>query len=171
MTFEVSPGRVVGVTEFATLFSITTTDEPVSPAAQKPGAPPAPASGADFSNPSVGPLDTPDRPEASGPLPLLSQEFLPNWNTNFAEPTLLVNPILNLGGGGLRHGRHRYAEPDGHGGHCRRVAERRRHQLGCDLHLQRGAGRQLHRIGRPNLPSLDGLDQAQAMPTKWVNDM
>ena len=100
MTFEVSPGRVVGVTEFATLFSITTTDQSVLPAAGKPGAPPAPASGADFSNASVEPLDTPDRPEASGPLPLLSQEFQPNWNTNFAEPTLLVNAILNLGGGG-----------------------------------------------------------------------
>ena len=34
VTFEVSPGRVVGVTEFVTLFSITTTDQSVSPAAE-----------------------------------------------------------------------------------------------------------------------------------------
>ena len=31
------------------------------------------------------------------------------------------------------------------------VAERRRHQLGGDLHVQRGAGRQLHRIRHPGL--------------------
>ena len=90
VTFEVSPGRVVDVTEFATLFSIATGQSEL-PAVGKPDAPPAAASGADFSNPSVEPLDTPDRQEASGPLPLLSQDFLPNWNTNLAEPRLLVD--------------------------------------------------------------------------------
>ena len=96
VTFEVSPGRVVGGTELATLFSIAT-DQSVLPDAGTPGAPPAPASGADFSNASVEPLDTPDRQEASGPLPLLSQEFQPNGKTNFAEPT---DAVPNRGGAG-----------------------------------------------------------------------
>ena len=64
VTFEVSPGRVIGGTELSTLFSIAT-DQSVLPDAGTPGAPPAPASGADFSNASVEPLDTPDRQEAS----------------------------------------------------------------------------------------------------------
>ena len=101
VAFEVSPGRVVGATEFLTLFSIATTE--VSHAAGTPGAP---ASGADFSNTSVSntsvePLETPDRQEASGPLPLLSQEFVPpNWNVNFADPTLPPHnlpPIFDAG--------------------------------------------------------------------------
>ena len=37
------------------------------------------------------------------------------------------------------------------GRHRRRRAERRRHQLGCDFRVQRGAGRQLHRIRHPGL--------------------
>jgi hypothetical protein len=57
VTFEVSPGHVVGVTEFATLFSIATNQSELL-AVGKHGAPP---SGADFSNPSVGPLGTPDQ--------------------------------------------------------------------------------------------------------------
>ena len=98
VAFEVSPGRVVGATEFLTLFSIATTDQSVSPPAGTPGAP---ASGADFSNTSVEPLGTPDRPEALGPLPLLSQGFVPpNWNANFADPMLLRDAVLNLGGAG-----------------------------------------------------------------------
>ena len=99
VTFEVSPGRVVDGTELVTLFSFTT-DHSVLPDAGKPGAPPAPASGADFSNASVEPLDTPDPQEASGPLPLLSPEFQPNGKTNFAEPTWLVDAALNRGGVG-----------------------------------------------------------------------
>ena len=71
VTFELSPGRVVGATELATLFSITTTDQSVLPEDRKPGAPPAPAAGANFSDASVEPLDTPDPPEAR-PLPLLT---------------------------------------------------------------------------------------------------
>ena len=62
VTFELSPGRVVGATELATLFSIATTVQSVLPEARKPSAPPAPASGANFSNASVEPLDTQDPP-------------------------------------------------------------------------------------------------------------
>ena len=100
VAFEVSPGRVVGGTELSTLFSIAT-DQSVLPDAGKPGAPPTPASGADFSNASVEPLDTPDRQEATGPLPLLSQEFQPNGKPNFAEPT---DAVLNRGGAGSVNG-------------------------------------------------------------------
>ena len=89
VAFEVSPGRVVGAAEFLTLFSIATTD-------QTPGAP---GSGADFSNTSVEPMGTSDRQEVPGPLALLSQEFVPpNWNANFADPTLLRDAAFNLGG-------------------------------------------------------------------------
>jgi hypothetical protein len=77
------------------LFSIATGQSKL-PAVGKPDAQ---ASGADFSNPSVEPLDTPRRQDVSGPLPL-SQDFLPNWNTNLAEPRLLVAMALNLGGAG-----------------------------------------------------------------------
>ena len=97
VTFEVSPGRVVGATEFLTLFSNATIDQSVLP----PAGTLAPASGANFSNTSVEPLGTPDRPEALGPLPLLSQGFVPpNWNANFADPTLLRDAAFNLGGAG-----------------------------------------------------------------------
>src|SRR6266576_801100 len=67
LTVEVGPGRVVSTSEFAQLFPITN-DPSVLPAAGEAGAPPLPASGANFSNPSVDPLVLPN------PLPLLGPE-------------------------------------------------------------------------------------------------
>src|SRR5262245_51942647 len=71
VSIEVSPGRDVSGTEFATLFPITD-DQSVLPAAGA-GAAGSPASGASFSNASVDPLGTPN------PLPLLGPEDLPNF--------------------------------------------------------------------------------------------
>src|SRR3954453_982355 len=69
LTIQVSPGRELSVTEFASSFPITT-DQSVLPAA---GTGNAQASGAHFDNPSVDPLSLPN------PLPLLPQEDLPNF--------------------------------------------------------------------------------------------
>jgi T1SS-143 domain-containing protein len=70
LTIEVAPGREVSVNEFASLFPIST-DQSVLPAAGEGGN--AQASGANFSNPSVDPIN------AGNPLPLLGQEELGNW--------------------------------------------------------------------------------------------
>src|SRR5215475_3928852 len=64
VTIEVSPGRDVTSSEFATLFPITD-DQSVLPAA---GAAGGPASGANFTSVGVDPLSTPN------PLPLLGPE-------------------------------------------------------------------------------------------------
>src|SRR5215475_9078005 len=70
LTIEVAPGREVSVNEFASLFPIST-DQSVLPAAGEGGN--AQGSGANFSNPSVDPIN------AGNPLPLLGQEELDNW--------------------------------------------------------------------------------------------
>src|SRR3954464_9303813 len=71
LTIEVSPGRELSVTEFASAFPITT-DQSVLPAAGN-GNGNAQASGAHFDNPAVDPLSSGD------PLPLLPQETLPTF--------------------------------------------------------------------------------------------
>ncbi|MEH2588349.1 DUF5801 repeats-in-toxin domain-containing protein [Bradyrhizobium sp. AZCC 1721] len=68
LTIEVAPGRDVSVSEFASLFPITT-DQSILPAAGEGGGN-AQASGANFSNSSVDPLAT------GNPLDLLGQESL-----------------------------------------------------------------------------------------------
>ncbi|KRR21582.1 DUF5801 repeats-in-toxin domain-containing protein [Bradyrhizobium retamae] len=68
LTIEVAPGRDVSVSEFASLFPITT-DQSILPAAGEGGGN-AQASGANFSNSSVDPLAT------RSPLDLLGQESL-----------------------------------------------------------------------------------------------
>ena len=72
LTVEVAPGREVSVSEFASLFPITT-DQSVLPAAGEAGNGNAQASGANFSNSSVDPLS------AGNPLDLLGQEELGNF--------------------------------------------------------------------------------------------
>ncbi|MEH2470274.1 hypothetical protein V1281_000479 [Nitrobacteraceae bacterium AZCC 2161] len=81
LTVEIAPGRDVSVSEFASLFPITT-DQSVLPAAGE-GNGNAQASGANFSNSSVDPL------AAGNPLDLLGQEEL----GTFAVPPP-VNPVL-----------------------------------------------------------------------------
>ena len=100
LTVEVTPGRELTGGQFATVFPITT-DQSVLPAAGT--AQTAPASGANFSDPSVEPLFSPD------PLPLLGPEELPNWVVNFetiplqevelpveVEEAPPPNPALNI---------------------------------------------------------------------------
>ena len=83
LTVEV-PGRDLSSGEFAAVFPITT-DPSVLPAAGNQ----IPASGANFSNPSVDLLLSPD------PLPLLGPEELPNWQVNF-ETVPLQEVVLPL---------------------------------------------------------------------------
>ena len=71
LSVEVAPGRDVSVSEFASLFPITT-DQSVLPAAGE-GNGNAQGSGANFSNSAVDPLNT------GGPLDLLGQESLGNF--------------------------------------------------------------------------------------------
>ncbi|MBR1148896.1 DUF5801 repeats-in-toxin domain-containing protein, partial [Bradyrhizobium sp. AUGA SZCCT0431] len=71
LSVEVAPGRDVSVSEFASLFPITT-DQSVLPAAGE-GNGNAQGSGANFSNSAVDPLST------GGPLDLLGQESLGNF--------------------------------------------------------------------------------------------
>ncbi|MBR1200957.1 VCBS domain-containing protein, partial [Bradyrhizobium sp. AUGA SZCCT0158] len=70
LSVEVAPGRDVSVSEFASLFPITT-DQSVLPAAGE-GNGNAQASGGNFNNSAVDPLST------GGPLDLLGQESLGN---------------------------------------------------------------------------------------------
>ena len=51
-----------------------------------------------------------------------------------------TDAALNPGGAGSDTVAIDTAESDRHGRHRRRLAEQRRQQLGCDLHVQRGAG-------------------------------
>ncbi|MDO9460089.1 MAG: DUF5801 repeats-in-toxin domain-containing protein, partial [Alphaproteobacteria bacterium] len=74
LTIEVAPGRLISVSEFASLFPITT-DQSVLPAAGTEGGN-AQASGANFTSVTVSPLSTGD------PLDLLPQEQLPNFVLN-----------------------------------------------------------------------------------------
>ncbi|MBR1287571.1 hypothetical protein JQ597_36510, partial [Bradyrhizobium sp. AUGA SZCCT0177] len=71
LSVEVAPGRDVSVSEFASLFPITT-DQSVLPAAGE-GNGNAQGSGANFNNSAVDPLST------GGPLDLLGQESLGNF--------------------------------------------------------------------------------------------
>ena len=99
VAFEVSPGRVVGATEFLTF---ATTDQSVLHAAGTPGAP---ASGADFSNTSVEPLEHPR--SAGSPrsaAAALSRIVPPNWNANSDDLTLLRDAAFNPGGAGSNTG-------------------------------------------------------------------
>ncbi|MBR1126117.1 VWA domain-containing protein, partial [Bradyrhizobium lablabi] len=82
-TIEVAPGREVSIGEFASLFPIST-DQSVLPAAGDGGASGAQASGANFSNPTVDPLNS------GNPLDLLGQEQLGTFSSTF-EVGLLVN--------------------------------------------------------------------------------
>src|SRR5436305_1241525 len=88
LTIEVSPGRELSVTEFASSFPITT-DQSVLPAAGT-GNGNVQASGAHFDNPAVDPLAVPN------PLPLLPQEELGNFvvtnPTGTATDVLPPNP-------------------------------------------------------------------------------
>src|SRR5215212_8161295 len=88
LTIEVSPGRALSVTEFASSFPITT-DQSVLPAAG-PGNGNVHASGAHFDNPSIDPLSSGD------PLPLLPQETLPTFQitdvTGAPDNVLPPNP-------------------------------------------------------------------------------
>src|SRR3954469_2929431 len=88
LSIQVSPGRELSVTEFASAFPITT-DQSVLPAAGN-GNGNAQASGAHFDNPAVDPLASGD------PLPLLPQEILPTFQitdvTGTAPGVLPPNP-------------------------------------------------------------------------------
>ncbi|MHC2273867.1 hypothetical protein ACVME8_000478 [Bradyrhizobium diazoefficiens] len=75
-----------------------------------------------------------------------------------------TDAALNLGGAGTDSVTIDTDKPDGYGRHRRRRAQRRRQQLGCDLHLLRGAGwlhrrrhhrdpRHRHRPGRHRGPA------------------
>src|SRR4051794_40809082 len=97
LAIEVAPGRDVSVSEFASLFPITT-DQSVLPAAGD-GNGNAQASGANFSPSSVDPLGI------GNPLALLGQEELGNFVTghdtfagtpNAAAPTIVVGAGLAL---------------------------------------------------------------------------
>jgi len=84
LTVEVAPGRDVSVSEFASLFPITT-DQSVLPAAGDAGGNGnAQASGANFSSPAIDPLGV------GNPLPLLGPEVLPNFAVT--NPTAAVLP-------------------------------------------------------------------------------
>ena len=85
LTVEVASGRELTGIQFANLFPITT-DPSVLPAA---GEATRPASGANFSDPSVDLLLSPD------PLPLLPPEELPNWQVHF-ETVPLQEVVLPL---------------------------------------------------------------------------
>src|SRR4051812_30953420 len=85
LTVEVAPGRDVSVSEFASLFPITT-DQSVLPAAGDPGGNGnAQGSGANFSDSSVDSLNS------GNPLDLLGQEEL----GNFALGPQTNTPLLN----------------------------------------------------------------------------
>ena len=85
LTVEVAPGRDVSVSEFASLFPITT-DQSVLPAAGE-GNGNAQGSGANFSSSSVDPLNS------GNPLDLLGQEELGNFDFSFATAAQLVNVV------------------------------------------------------------------------------
>src|SRR5215212_8102523 len=90
LTIEVSPGRELSVTEFASSFPITT-DQSVLPATGNgTGNGNVHASGAHFDNPAVDPLSSGD------PLPLLPQETLPTFQitdvTGTPDNVLPPNP-------------------------------------------------------------------------------
>ena len=85
LTVEVAPGRDVSLSEFASLFPITT-DQSVLPAAGE-GNGNAQGSGANFSSSSVDPLNS------GNPLDLLGQEELGNFDFSFATAAQLVDVV------------------------------------------------------------------------------
>ena len=87
LTVEVTPGRELTGGQFANAYSITT-DELILPNAGT--ARPSLSRAANFSDPSVDPLSSPD------PLPLLGPEELPNWIANIFEISPLQEVVLPL---------------------------------------------------------------------------
>ena len=81
LSVDVSPGRTLSGTDFASVFPITT-DQSVLPASGEAAALRL-ASGANFTSAEVDPLSTPN------PLPLLPPEELPNWQVHFETVPLL----------------------------------------------------------------------------------
>ena len=150
VTFEVSPGRVVGATEFATLFSITT-DQSVLPAARslarRPRQHPARTLATHPSSrwtPQIGrrpPVRCRCSPRNSCPMGI---PISPSRRCCWTRPSTWAARAPTRAASTREN-------PTVIGRHRRRRAERRRHQLGGHLRVQRGAGRQLHRVRHPGL--------------------
>ena len=96
-----APGRDVSVSEFASLFPITT-DQSVLPAAGE-GNGNAQGSGANFSNSSVDPLST------GNPLDLLGQEALGNFALTAEQ--FAGTPIVPTAAFGWFHAFEHLADP------------------------------------------------------------